>query len=98
MLNELIVEHLGVIERAELALEPGCSALTGETGAGKTLVVAALGLLLGGRAERGLVREGAGEARVEGRFSLPGDHPAVSLLEERGFVDPEGADGPAEVV
>src|SRR5919109_4794694 len=98
MLNELIVEHLGVIERAELALGPGCSALTGETGAGKTLVVAALGLLLGGRAERGLVREGAGEARVEGRFSLPVEHPAVSLLVERGLVDPKGLDRAVEVV
>ena len=53
MLKELIVEDLGVIDRAELTLEPGTTALTGETGAGKTLLVAGLSLLLGGRADRG---------------------------------------------
>jgi DNA repair protein RecN (Recombination protein N) len=80
MLSELTVENLGAIERAEIALGEGSTALTGETGAGKTLVVAALGLLLGGRADRVLVRAGANEARVEGRFVLPSADPAVSRL------------------
>ena len=83
MLIELVVEGLGVIERAELELEPGCSALTGETGAGKTLVVAALGLLVGGRSDRALVREGASEARIEGRFVVDGSHDAVEILPAR---------------
>jgi DNA repair protein RecN (Recombination protein N) len=91
MLRDLLVENLGVIERAEVAFDPGCSALTGETGAGKTLLVAALGLLRGGRADRTLVRRGATEARVEGRFELPTGHAAVALLREGGVLD--GTDG-----
>jgi DNA repair protein RecN (Recombination protein N) len=87
MLNELIVEGLGVIDRAELSLERGCCALTGETGAGKTLLVVALSLLLGGRAERTMVRQGAARARVEGRFTVPASHPAVGLLQAQGIVE-----------
>jgi DNA repair protein RecN (Recombination protein N) len=87
MLRELVVEGLGVIERAELELQGGCSALTGETGAGKTLVVAALGLLIGGRSDRALVREGAPEALVEGRFVVPAGHGAVGVLEDNGIID-----------
>lgn len=86
MLTELSVRALGVIDRAEISLAGGCSALTGETGAGKTLLVAAMGLLLGGRADRTLVREEASEALVEGRFVLSSDHPAVSALVERDVV------------
>ncbi len=69
MLLELRVCQLGVIEDVSVVLEPGMSALTGETGAGKTLVVDAIELLLGGPAEAMLVRPGAAEAVVEGRFS-----------------------------
>jgi len=93
MLRELVVEGLGVIERAELELHGGCSALTGETGAGKTLVVAALGLLIGGRSDRALVREGAPEAVVEGRFIVPADHGAVAVLEDNGIIE-AGPGGP----
>jgi DNA repair protein RecN (Recombination protein N) len=71
MLTELHVENLGVIERLTLLLDPAMTALTGETGAGKTLVVEAIDLLMGGRADPVLVRPGAVEARVEGRFVLP---------------------------
>ena len=87
MLTELQVSNLGVIEHAELTLGPGSSALTGETGAGKTLLVAAAGLLLGGRADRSLVRSGAPEARVEGSFAVPAGHPAVELARAQGLVD-----------
>src|ERR1700758_970313 len=59
------------MERAELRLAPGLNILTGETGAGKTLLAQALDLLLGGKARSGIVREGAAEAYVEGIFSLP---------------------------
>jgi DNA repair protein RecN (Recombination protein N) len=68
MLVELHVRELGVIADLDVVLGPGLTAITGETGAGKTLVVEALGLLLGGRAEASIVRVGADEALVEGRF------------------------------
>ncbi|MCK4176706.1 DNA repair protein RecN [Aciditerrimonas ferrireducens] len=71
MLLELSVRNLGVVEAVDLVLPDGLIALTGETGAGKTLVVEALGLLLGGRADPQLVRPGADEALVEGRFVSP---------------------------
>ncbi len=73
MLAELRVRDLGVIADLSIRLGPGLTALTGETGAGKTLVVEALELLVGGRAEPLLVRPGSAEALVEGRFVLPGD-------------------------
>ncbi len=71
MLYELRVENLLLMERAELRLEPGLNILTGETGAGKTLLAHALDLLLGGRARSGIVRPGAPEADGEGVFALP---------------------------
>ncbi len=79
MLHELRVENLLLIERAELDLAPGLNVLTGETGAGKTVLAHALDLLLGGRARTGIVRPGAAEAYVEGRFELP-----EQLAGERG--------------
>jgi DNA repair protein RecN (Recombination protein N) len=72
VLLELRVENLLLIERAELCLGPGLNVLTGETGAGKTVLAHALDLLLGGRARANVVRPGAGEAYVEGVFELPG--------------------------
>ena len=66
MLEELRISQLGVIESSTLELGPGLTVITGETGAGKTMVVTALGLLLGGRADSGAVRSGAKQARVEG--------------------------------
>ncbi len=72
MLEELRITALGVIEESVLELGPGFTAITGETGAGKTMVVTALGLLLGGRADSGAVRTGARSARVEG-LVLTGD-------------------------
>ena len=71
MLQELNVENLLLIERAQLRLAPGLNVLTGETGAGKTVLAHALDLLLGGRARPGIIRPGAGEAYVEGVFDLP---------------------------
>ena len=79
MLLELRVENLLLIERAQLRFAGGLNVLTGETGAGKTVLAHALDLLLGGRARTGIVRPGAEEAYVEGSFELPG-----SLLAERG--------------
>ena len=70
MLHELRVENLGIIEEILVPLGPGMTVITGETGAGKTLLVDALELLCGGRADPTAVRDGAEEARVEGRFTL----------------------------
>ncbi len=72
MLVELHVVDLGIVADLDLVLGPGLTAITGETGAGKTLIVEAVDLLLGGRADAALVRDGAAEARVEGRFVSPG--------------------------
>ena len=72
MLSELRIENLLLIERAELRLGPGLNAITGETGAGKTVLAHALDLLLGGKPRAGIVRPGAAEAYVEGTFELPG--------------------------
>lgn len=73
MLTELHIEDLGVIERLDLVLGPGLTAVTGETGAGKTMLVEAINLLVGGRADATRVRPGAVEARVEGRFVVGDD-------------------------
>lgn len=64
MIEEIRIRNLGVIEESVLELGPGLNVITGETGAGKTMLVTALGLLLGGRAESGIVRTGARSARV----------------------------------
>ena len=77
VIQELRVENLLLIERAELELAPGLNVLTGETGAGKTVLAHALDLLLGGRARAGIVRPGASEAYVEGAFV-----PSPALLED----------------
>ena len=74
MLEELRVRDLGVIDDVTVTFRPGMTALTGETGAGKTLLIEALGLLLGGRADPTLVRAGSTDATVEGRFG-PGTGP-----------------------
>lgn len=71
VLCELRVENLLLIERAELAFGPGLNVLTGETGAGKTVLAHALDLLMGGRSRTGIVRPGSDEAYVEGAFSVP---------------------------
>lgn len=73
MLTELHIEDLGVIATLDLVLGEGLTALTGETGAGKTMLVEAINLLVGGRADTTIVRPGAAEARVEGRFVLDSD-------------------------
>jgi len=73
VLHELAVENLLLIERAQLRFAAGLNVITGETGAGKTVLAHALDLLLGGRARGGIVRPGAAEAYVEGIFDLPSD-------------------------
>jgi DNA repair protein RecN (Recombination protein N) len=92
VLRELRIENLLLIERAELRLGEGLNAITGETGAGKTVLAHSLDLLMGGKARAQIVRPGASEAWVEGVFDLPAgllDEPELAELAERL---PEGAD------
>lgn len=91
VLEEMRIRSLGVIDDAVVELSPGFTAVTGETGAGKTMVVTSLGLLLGGRADAALVRLGAKSAVVEGRIALPAGAPAAVRAEEAGAELDEGA-------
>ncbi|MFD5134038.1 DNA repair protein RecN [Streptomyces olindensis] len=85
------IRSLGVIDDAVVELSPGFTAVTGETGAGKTMVVTSLGLLLGGRADPALVRIGAGKAVVEGRITVPEDAAVAVRAEEAGAELDDGA-------
>ncbi|MCU0265754.1 MAG: AAA family ATPase, partial [Actinomycetia bacterium] len=91
MIEELRIRGLGVIDDAVLELAPGLTVVTGETGAGKTMVVSGLGLLLGGRADAGAVRTGAAKALVEGRVVLPLDSPAIGRAAQAGADLDDGA-------
>lgn len=84
VLREIRIRGLGVIDDATVPLGPGLNVLTGETGAGKTMVVSALGLLLGRRAEAGRVREQASKASVEGIVDLPEEHAARARATDAG--------------
>ncbi|MDQ1020685.1 DNA repair protein RecN (Recombination protein N) [Streptomyces afghaniensis] len=91
VLEEMRIRSLGVIDDAVVELSPGFTAVTGETGAGKTMVVTSLGLLLGGRADPALVRIGAGKAVVEGRITVSDDATAAVRAEEAGAELDDGA-------
>src|SRR3954466_4067626 len=85
MLRQLAVQNVVLVERLELEFEPGLGVLTGETGAGKSILLDALGLALGARADTALVRGGQEGASVSAEIALPGDHPALALLTEQGI-------------
>ncbi|MCP9959516.1 DNA repair protein RecN [Streptomyces sudanensis] len=91
VLEEMRIRSLGVIDDAVVELSPGFTAVTGETGAGKTMVVTSLGLLLGGRADPALVRIGAGSAVVEGRVGVEPGSAAARRAEEAGAQLDDGA-------
>ena len=93
MIEEIRIRDLGVITEARLPLGPGLSVVTGETGAGKTMVVTAVGLLLGARADAGAVRVGAKAASVEATALLPEGHAALERAEEAGAEVENGAEG-----
>lgn len=84
MIEEIHIRDLGVITDARLPLQPGLSVLTGETGAGKTMVVTALGMLLGARSDASSVRSGAKSALAEAVVRLPHNHPALTLAQDAG--------------
>lgn len=97
MLEELRIRDLGVITDATLPLGPGLSVVTGETGAGKTMVVTAVGLLLGARSDAGAVRSGAKSATAEAVLKLDAGHSAIARAIEAG-ADVEEFDGGAELI
>src|SRR5579884_3349556 len=85
MLLALTIRDVVLIDRLSLAFRPGLCVLTGETGAGKSILLDALGLALGRRAEAGLVRPGAEQASVAAEFAVEPGHPAAALLHEAGI-------------
>ena len=84
MLTQLAIKDVVLVDRLELAFEPGLGVLTGETGAGKSILLDALGLALGARADAGLVRAGEETASVTAEIELPPGHPVHALLAELG--------------
>src|SRR5258708_9002015 len=84
MLEEVRITGLGVIDDALLELSPGFTALTGETGAGKTMVVTGLGMLFGGKADPARIRPGAPRAAVEGRLRIVPNGKVAQQVEEAG--------------
>jgi DNA repair protein RecN (Recombination protein N) len=90
VIEEIYIRDLGVIREARLGFGPGLTVLTGETGAGKTMVLSALGLLLGERAESGVVRQGQEQAFVEGRWLLSGDSQVISRIQDAGAASENG--------
>ena len=88
MIEEISIRDLGVISDAKLKFGPGLNVLTGETGAGKTMVLTALGLLLGDRSDVGAIRQGSEQATVQGTWRLPeGNEVAKLVVEAGGFVE-----------
>src|SRR4029077_16212089 len=90
MLRQLAIHNIVLVERLELEFEPGLGVLTGETGAGKSILLDALGLALGARADTGLVRSGQEVATVSAEIVLPSNHPVIRLLDEQGVAAEQG--------
>src|SRR3981189_781030 len=84
MLLGLTIRDFVLIDRLSLAFRPGLCVLTGETGAGKSILMDALGLALGRRADASLVRPGAEQAAVAAEFAVGGNHPASGILHQAG--------------
>ncbi|MFC2018951.1 DNA repair protein RecN [Chloroflexota bacterium] len=89
MLLELRAKNIGIIEEISWSLSPGLNVITGETGAGKSLVIDAVEALLGARLDEGSIRHGAGEAQIEGVFDLGRGEGLKQLLEENGIAADE---------
>ncbi|MFY0690874.1 MAG: DNA repair protein RecN [Paracoccaceae bacterium] len=89
MLRGLDIRDMLIIDRLSLEFQPGLNVLTGETGAGKSILLDSLGFVLGWRGRADLVRQGAAQGEVTAVFELPENHPAFAVLEEAGF-EPDG--------
>lgn len=98
MIEEISIRDLGVIGEARLPLGPGFTALTGETGAGKTMVVTALGLLLGERGDSGAVRSGSPQAVVEGHWQIDAAGSVADRVRDAGGDVDESPDGRAHLI
>lgn len=98
MIEELSIRNLGVIEHAVLPLGAGFTAVTGETGAGKTMVVTALGLLLGSRSDSAVVRQGSNGADVEGRWLIGAEGAVADRVTEAGGTLDDAGDTRAELI
>ena len=85
MLRQLVIQDVVLIDRLALEFEPGLGVLTGETGAGKSILLDALGLAMGSRADASLVRSGQGSATVSAEIELPEGHAALAMLAEQGI-------------
>ena len=97
MIEQMRLRGLGVIAEATLPIGPGFTAITGETGAGKTMVVTGLGLLLGQRAESGAVRAGSDQADVTGVWIVPQTGPVADRVKDAGGDLEPLPDGTAEL-
>ena len=85
MLVQLSISNLAIISHLEVAFRPGLNILSGETGAGKSIIINAVNLILGGRASAELIRSGSDEARVEALFAFPGNSSTLPLFDEMGL-------------
>ena len=92
MLTGLSIRDIVLVEALDLSFGPGLTVLTGETGAGKSIILDALGLATGARADAGLVRGGASQGVATANFSVPVDHPLWVSLEENGLTVEAGED------
>jgi DNA repair protein RecN (Recombination protein N) len=90
MLSRLSIRDIVLIERLDIEFARGLAVLTGETGAGKSILLDAFALALGGRGDAGLVRHGATQGQVTATFDLEADHPALQLLTAHGFDESDG--------
>ena len=90
MLRTLEIRDMLLIDRLDLEVAPGLNVLTGETGAGKSILLDCLGFVLGWRGRADLVRQGAAQGEVTAIFDLPPNHPAESVLAEAGIPVEEG--------
>jgi len=92
MLAELRIVNFALIERLHIQFQPGFTVLTGETGAGKSLLIDAIGLLVGGRASTEQIRSGEDEAQLEASFHLPASHPLLRHLRAQDLIGPKDRD------
>src|ERR1700689_4704900 len=90
MLARLSIRDIVLIERLDIEFARGLAVLTGETGAGKSILLDAFALALGGRGDAGLVRHGAEQGQVTAVFDVPSGHPAAAILADNGFGDNRG--------
>ncbi|GER04001.1 hypothetical protein JCM17846_16830 [Iodidimonas nitroreducens] len=86
MLLSLVIRDIVLIEHLELGFNEGLTVLTGETGAGKSILLDSLGLAIGARAETSLVRQGAKRGSVTASFAVPASHPARRYLDDQDFI------------